>query len=246
MLRILCNRHPDMAVTNEFASLLQLGRPYPRYVIHVLRTWGRTRNRKDIFNPRNRGGLTPFTNLFYTLSYLLHLGLHWRKRIGPEDVEAAMRGVFPQARVVGDKYPDYIWNLDRYVRMPSLTCIVIYRDCRDVASSTLQQVHTAWKGRRFATQMDTAEKVARRWVEAVEVMERNADGVHTLRYESLIAQPLPELEAIGAKLGVDPGRFPIHIIRDTSIGKHRQGLTPEALEAVMAIAGPTMQRLGYR
>jgi hypothetical protein len=245
LLRILCNRHPDMAVTNEFASLLQLGRPYPRYMVHILRTWWRTRGRKDIFNPGGRRRFAPARNLAFTLSYLAYLGAHWRKRIGPEDVHAAMHGIFPQARVVGDKYPDYIWSLDRFVQMPSLSCIVIYRDCRDVASSVLEQVRTSWKGRRFASQMDTADKVAQRWVKAIEVMERNVGRLHILRYESLIERPRQELEAFGGKLDVDPGKFPIQIIRRTSIGKHREGLTPEDLETVMGIAGPTLQRLGY-
>jgi hypothetical protein len=82
-------------------------------------------------------------------------------------------------------------------------------------------------------------------VRAIEAMERNADRCHIIRYEELMANPREVLDALAGYLGVAPGGFDASIIRPTSVGKHREGLTAEELEQVMAVAGPTLERLGY-
>lgn len=160
-------------------------------------------------------------------------------------VETSLKDVFPAVTVVGDKYPGYVFELDDLTRDANSECLVIYRDGRDVISSTLNAVRTIWSGRRWVKHINTPAKVAERWVRAVAVMERNAGKCHMIRYEDFVRRPKPVMEALGSWLDIDPTGFPVHVVRESSVGKHRSGLTPEELSAVVQIAGPTLERLGY-
>jgi hypothetical protein len=160
-------------------------------------------------------------------------------------IEAVLKNIFGGARIVGDKYPGYIFQLDKLAVTEGLSCLIIYRDCRDVTSSSLKEARTTWRDQRFAKRFDTAGKAARQWVDAIESMERHIDQLHVIRYEDLVTAPIQELELLGKWLSVDPGGFPAHIIRDASVGKYKSGLSDNELAAVMEIAGPTMARLGY-
>jgi hypothetical protein len=213
----------------------------------VLRRWWSIRKRKDVLLslPPIGGRRFYLHNLNFVARYLLKMSKHWRRRITVPIIEGTLRRMFPEACVVGDKYPDYLFSLDSLVKRHGLFCLVLYRDCRDVTNSTLEKARTVWHGRPFAEQMNTAEKVATRWVHGIEIMERHADKLHIIGYEDLVQQPEQVFGALGKWLGVDAAGFPTHIIRDTSIGKHKHGLTGKEQETVMKIAGPTMARLGY-
>ena len=180
-----------------------------------------------------------------------YLGKLRRYRPGTIDlpaVEAALREIFPRAGIVGDKMPDYVHQLDMLAPTSGLASVVIYRDCRDVTSSHLKLARTSWRNQRWIQNQDTAEKVATRWVAAIETMEKQRDGIHIIRYEDLVREPSRELAILAEWLGVNPAGFPIRNIRsvrDDGIGKHREGLSEQELEAVMDIAGPAMARLGY-
>jgi len=76
-------------------------------------------------------------------------------------------------------------------------------------------------------------------------MERHSDSLYAIRYEDLIRQPERELEAMGKWLGVDLSGFPIHIVRNTSIGGYKKELSKEDLAIIHEIAGPALERLGY-
>ncbi|OPZ88464.1 MAG: hypothetical protein BWY73_01658 [candidate division TA06 bacterium ADurb.Bin417] len=160
-------------------------------------------------------------------------------------MEAALRALFPSARLVGDKYPNYIYHLDAIVESDGILPLVIYRDGRDVVSSTLDNVRTLWAGQRWVKSVQTAEEVARQWVEAMAIMERQAARCHRIRYEDLVRKPRPVLAELGRWLDVDPSAFPRRRIHDTSIGKYRQNLSADDLAAVTRIAGPALERLGY-
>ena len=123
---------------------------------------------------------------------------------------------------------------------------MIYRDCRDVTSSTLQRARTEWrKILLFVRKLNTAEKVAHRWVLAIELMERNRDDLLVVSYEDLVSESEKSLGRISDWLGVDAAGFEIQRISSRSVGNYRHGLTAEELDTVMEIAGPTMSRLGY-
>ncbi len=164
-------------------------------------------------------------------------------------IRKSLSSTFPGARVVGDKTPEYIFALDEFANVEGFSCLVIFRDIRDVASSTLQRVRTKWRRQSWTSSIDTAEKVAVRWMRCIDIMERNRDKIHIIRYEDLIARPGPELERLGLWLGVDPQLFPasaVSKITDAGIGKYRTGLTEEELAAVTEITRPKMKSLGYR
>jgi hypothetical protein len=160
-----------------------------------------------------------------------------------EAIDAALKGVFSEAQVVGDKHPDYLFAMNKLAEVDGLSRVVIYRDVRDVANSTLK-AYTAW-GQWWATELSKATKVAERWVHAIELMESHADKVYAIRYEDLVADPQQVLKLLGDWLELDPDGFRPGIVRADSVGKHRAELLSEDLDDVVRVAGGTMERLGY-
>ena len=182
------------------------------------------------------------------IRYLRKLRRHGPGRIDLAGIEATLREVFPRAGLVGDKMPKYADLLDKLAPTSRLASVVIYRDCRDVTTSHLMLARTSWRNQGWIRNQDSAEKVAARWVSAIETMERHRDRIHIIRYEDLVREPRRELGALAAWLGVDPAGFPdrsIMSVQVNGIGKYRDGLSRQEQEVVMAIAGPTMARFGY-
>jgi hypothetical protein len=181
----------------------------------------------------------------FVVQYLLEL---YRHRQGPIDVptiEAVLRSIFPTSRIVGDKFPAYIFRIDNLVETDGLVRVIAYRDCRDVTSSILKMVRTEWRGRPFVRNINTAQKIAERWVHAIELMEHHADKLYIIRYEDMVQEPEQALKILGEWLRVDSNGFPTDMIHGVSVGKHKNGLSKEELAKVYEIAGPTMARLGY-
>ncbi|NLE43387.1 MAG: sulfotransferase [Chloroflexi bacterium] len=261
LLSQLCRGHPDMAITLELACLQGLDLPTTEYAIHILGRAARSQapfvplhflkprpsGPAATFNPRSalRREIVRWANLGFATSHLARLILSRDRPTSATAMETALRGAFPKARIVGDKWPDYIWQLDELTREPNVRCVVIYRDARDVASSTLERVRTVWGKRVWTRSINTAEKVADRWVYAMTVMERYASACHIIRYENLVLWPAETLTKLSEWLDVNPDGFPSQIVRASSMGKYRSGLTPEEMQTVIEIAGPTMERLGY-
>lgn len=245
LLRHLCNSHREMAVTNELDFLSGLGYGYVGHGrVLLARVWQRTQQ-----GIRWGNGLEPGARAAkFAARYLRALRVNGERVVDVPAVERAMRAVFPGASVVGDKTPHYGMLLDRVAGMPGLTSIIIYRDCRDVVSSFLERVRTAWRTRAWVRDYKSADRVAGRWVGYVEMMERHRDRIVTVRYEDLVQEPRPVLHRLAAALDVDPAGFDVErvaSVHESSVGKHATGLTPDELAAVMAIAGPAMARLGY-
>ncbi len=248
LLQTLCDLHPDMAVTNEFGCFSFLGQSSGDYNRSIYNRWQRVQGRWafDIAYAR----YTPLLRLNNLLFALRHLYLYRRKRQGAVvtavSLEATYRTMYPHARVVGDKWPHYLYRMDKYVQETDLTRLVIYRDCRDVTSSFLVQARTNWKDTDWVKNVDTAEKVATKWVRGIEIMEKYADKLTILQYEALMHEPEKELKRVSEAIGLDPAGFPTDMIDPGSIGKYHKGLSDAELETVLRIAGPTMERLGYR
>ena len=179
------------------------------------------------------------------LRYLFKMREYRGEIIDVSSIEATLQSMFPKARIVGDKYPAYVFMLNQLTAAEGLSRVIIYRDCRDVTSSTLKKVRIDWRNKPFAEKLNTAEKVAKRWVHAMELMERNVDYLYPIRYEDFVRDPKRTAEALGRWLGVDPMRFPTHFIKDSSVGKYKGDLTNDELATVMEIAGPVMARVGY-
>jgi hypothetical protein len=244
LLGHVCNSHPEIAVTHEFGNFLALGRTYKAYSRQIFRRWLNVQNKWAFDSSFGNGRRKNFRNLLFVTRYLFKVYQYRNGLIDILAIESALRSVFPGANIVGDKWPDFVFLLDRLVKLDELFLVIIYRDCRDVVSSTLEQARTRWPS-HFAKNVDTAEKVAKRWLQAIEAMERHKGNIHIMRYEDLIRRPDQELEVLGRWLGVDPGGFAKSMVRDSSIGKYKTRLSREELATVMEIAGPTMARLGY-
>jgi hypothetical protein len=79
----------------------------------------------------------------------------------------------------------------------------------------------------------------------MELTDRHRDKLRIIHYEDLIKNKERELNALGDWLDVDSAGFDARIIRDTSIGKYKSGLSDKDLVTVMDVAGPTMAKMGY-
>jgi hypothetical protein len=231
----MCNQHPQIAMTLEFANFRGLGRRYGGYRRLLQRRW-RTIQRKKPEQWQEEA---------FSEAYLRELRRYLGRRIDAAVVGRILQRLFPGATVVGDKYPDYVFMLDDLARDDTLKRIIIYRDCRDVTSSVLVKARTDWKEYRFSKKLDTPEKIARRWIEAIELMESHRDRVFTIRYEDFVQNPGQIAQGLGEYLGVEPSGFPTLHLRTDSVGKYRQGLSPDELDTVLTLAGPVLKRLGY-
>lgn len=252
----LCNSHPDITVTMEFGNFLNLDRPFTLYMFRMIKRWGGIGIRNwplvstsgNIWvhvNKRLNWKIISRNHAFIA-RYLLKMLKHQGKQIGVSVIEKTLKNILPGARIVGDKYPDYVFELDNLAKSDDLSILVIYRDCRDVASSALRLASTARSGRRFfIKEMGIAEKAATRWVKAVESMQRNKDRLYLIRYEDLVRDKERELKALAQWLGVDPAGFDAGIIKDGRSGKYKSGLSDEDLATIMEIAGSTMSQSGY-
>jgi len=251
MLCHLCNSHPDITVTREFANFMPVGNPFATYKARILKQWWE-RNKFRYWvrlspppaKPWKRWTRTLAGHVF-TMHYLFALSRSRHEPVDVQTIGTVLRALFPSARIVGDKWPDYIFMLDTFAPLPEVACVMIYRDCRDVASSHLKLARTNWRQEPWIKNADTAEKIANRWVRALELIERHQDRIHAIRYEDLVQNRQQTLDALGHWLGVDPKGFRQDIVRDTSIGKFKVGLSDEEVATVLKIAGPTMARHGY-
>ncbi len=260
MLFDLCNSHSDITVTMEFGNFLNLGKPFGLYMCRMIKRWGGIGIRNW---PLTAASGKVWTNINKRLNwkiisrnhafvarYFLKMIQHQGKLIQSPMIEAALKSIVPGTRIVGDKYPDYVFELDNLAKSDDLSILVIYRDCRDVTSSALRLALEAGSGREFfAKKMGTAEKIAKRWLNAIELIKRNKDSLYLIRYEDLIRDRERELKALGQWLGVDPAGFDTGIIagiiKDDRRGKYNSRLSDEDLATIMEIAGPTMAQLGY-
>jgi Sulfotransferase family len=245
LLGWLCDKHPAMSVTTELGSFLAANKPYHEHSRYLLNRWLRVWNRWAFHSSHYEKQWIAWRNFAFVTRYVLRCYRFRRELIDSHAIEAVLRSMFPTAKIVGDKWPEYVFGLDTLAGTDGVQLVIIYRDCRDVVSSTLEQVRTSWRGMPFTKELDSAEKIAARWVRAIELMQRHRERLHKIRYESLVQDPLVEIEALGRWLDVDPWAFPISGIRDASVGKHRTTLSPEELSRVMDVAGPTMRQLDY-
>ena len=247
LLQTLCHLHPEIGLTNEFGNFTYLGHSFNEYARHVWTRWRRVQGMLA-FDVADSGSTQrmKFKNLAFIVRHLYFL----RQQCGgtavtPAALEAIYHRMFPCVKVIGDKWPHYLYRMNKFVKEDDLVRLVIYRDCRDVASSTLVKARTSWKNSDWVGNMDTAEKIATRWVRAIEIMETHADKLVILQYEALMHEPAKELQRISEAIGVNPAGFPPDMIDPGSIGKYQKGLTPEELGTILKVAGPTMERLGY-
>lgn len=247
LLWTLCNQHPDIRLTLEFGNFRGINSPTPAYLLRLGSGWLR---RANLLQPvLHKPSLKPWEcrlrNHTFFFRYAWKIIRAGKPVVDGAVISSAMKDLLKDHRIVGDKYPNYIFSLDKLVGNSGLSLLVIYRDCRDVVSSVLKKVRTEWSSFTFARNIDTAPKIALHWMQAIETMELFAAHLYIIRYEDLVRHPEDTLAALGAWLDVDPKAFPAGWVRDASIGKYKTGLTDQELRETLDIAGPTMQRFGY-
>ena len=247
ILQTLCDRHPEVSMTNEFGSLMYLEQSFTRHALNMFKRLQRVQGKWafDHAYYTNQSDELARLNKRFAMNYLRQLRWQTWGKVTAVAVEATYRQLFPSAKVIGDKLPHYLLHMKTLTAQQNLKRLVIYRDCRDVTSSFLHQVRTTWKGADWVHQFDTAEKIAASWVRDIQIMESHADKLMILQYERLMQQPEQELARLSSWLDIDPQGFPTELLRADSIGKYRQGLTTAEIDAVLTIASPTLLRLGY-
>jgi hypothetical protein len=245
LLRQICDAHPEMHITNEFACFADVEHTYLQAIRARLAQWQLVNGRWVYDSDHAHSPRKHRANFFFTLGYLLKLAYKYTGKLTVPVVADTLKRQFPYAKIVGDKWPQYMPLLPTFVQANQVKIVVIYRDCRDVTSSFLEKVRTEWKTRPWAPDVDTAAKIAQNWVEKIKIMEQISDQIYIIRYESLIKAPEKELAKLGIWLGVEPNGFRWPKLDSASIGKHLHGLTQEELAEIWSAAGETMIRLGY-
>jgi hypothetical protein len=245
LLQRLCDHHLQMRVSNDFGNYAFIGDSFPVYIGRAVRRVLEINGRSRIIGTFS-GRRTNYVSNVHTITvHLLRLAQHGNGSLTLSALAVEARKNDPQTRVVGDKFPQYIFRMNRFVELSDLRRLVIYRDCRDVTSSFLRMVRTAWKHRRWIRDTNTAETIARRWVQAIEIMEHHADHLFVIRYEDLVSDPRPQLLRLAEWLDVEPSGFNAKMVSDSSVGKYKQGLTAQEHDDVLKVAGPTLERLNY-
>jgi hypothetical protein len=228
----LLQSHPAVGLTLEFGCFLHAGKRLPAYATRTLVRWLRSREPALLRDPIS--GEDPPRSSSYRCIARFFDGMRGSlsRRIGVEEVETGLRAVFPDALHVGDKYPYYVFCLERLTRMEDLQVIAMQRDCRDVTASVLRAVRTVWRGTRWARQLTSAGQVAERWIRAQRSIESNRDRITVVAYEDLVRAPSVELARLAEMLEIDPQGFHFDAVRTDSIGKFKSYLAPAELEQV--------------
>lgn len=240
VLTRLLNTHPEVEATFELGAFERLDTPYPEYR-RGLRLGFRDRP------VRNVGAGTPRARTWASRCFVGEFRYRlWRRRGAMIRLETVADVLSRTLRrpCVGDKLPRYVFELDDLALREGLGRIVIVRDCRSVAASTLARVRTAWSGLIWTERIDTPAKVAANWVRAVESVERNLPRVHVVRFEDLVDDPRRSVEGIAAYLDVDAGAFDTSLVRRPD-RRAAQPLDPSSRAAVEGVAGEAMRRWGY-
>ena len=247
MLMRLCNSHPQINLLREFGLFANVGTSLPIYRKYIIKRLSLIRNRRPIDISRSQP--KPFwfiNNSIFVFRFLRGLDLLQEPNVTATAIDASLRKIFPTTQIVGDKWPAYWRHLSSLTKEKNLDILFIYRDCRDVTSSFLVQARTNWQNETWwQSNKNNAEKIAASWVHMIKKMEAYASDVKMIRYEDLVTAPNEIMSDVGQWLNFESQLFKIDIVKPTSIGKYKNGLTNSELEAVMHVAGPTMARLGY-
>lgn len=256
LLYRLIDHHPAITITNEFGNFFHLNESFADYRNFIWKRWWETSNRSYMpKDPRNNQAISDFgmkvfrrhsiDNFFLVSRYLRAFSKQGGDTVDLSSIEKALKSIFSGVSIVGDKYPDYVFSLKRFIKEENLTVILVYRDPRDVASSVLTAYRTLWK-KWWGEEMGSAEKIAERWVRVIDIMLLNSNRVIPIKYEELVTNPQIYLEELGEKLQVDWKDFDYSRIHSQSIGKHRKVLTSQECDAVIRVAGSKMEALGYK
>lgn len=163
MIWRLCNSHPDIGLTNEFTNVTEIGSYWRTHCEKILNKFWQKQgilHNNILYSIGSRERWNRVVNIFrnhlFVARYLFSM-LMSGKLVDVEKIEAILLDIVPNSHVMGDKYPSYVFMLDNLVKRRGLSCLIIYRDCRDVTSSTLEMVRGRWRKRKWIKNYDSAE-----------------------------------------------------------------------------------------
>ena len=243
LLTKLCNTHPEVRITMELGSLRTLWVPPKFYGLYLLSSF---KSRRFPIIDDGSGGWR--SRRAWWESYRFLFRLLWGLRefrfqdVGSREVESLYRKT-TGCRVVGDKLPAYILNLEQYLLIENLRIVVIHRHPAAVIRSYLELVQGNWRKIPTLNRFDNEAAVARLWAQSVEPLRRFGDRVLTIGYESLCEDPEAECRRLGEWFEVDPEGF------DTSVVEPPRPLpcfAPRTIDEIREVAGAEAEFLGYR
>jgi hypothetical protein len=243
LLARLCMCHPQIGFTNELQNFSAINTSYWEHLRKIRKNWlvrGVLR-RSSKHSPWSSQLRSAVFLARYTINLLPDAG----RPVGVTQIEVVLRRIFPHAMLVGDKHPRYVFMLDQLAAEHGLKRVIVYRDGRDVVSSMLAKIRGDWRRLPILRELNSAEKIPRSWVLAIEAMEQHRSQCYGLRYEDLVNQPAEQLSSLASWLGVRPDGFRLRMVRGSSVGKYQTGLNAEELGQVTLIAGPALTRLNY-
>ena len=243
LLYLLLQSHRQIELTREYNNFAWVNAPC-RHYLNKLEKRHTHRMVIGAGTPRHPR-IARWRDARFKTRYVRAVHRYARPFVTIDVIAQSMGKALRAADVVGDKYPDYVFKLDKFCAIDALKCIVIYRDVRDVARSTLEKCRAEWRNRPFAEKMDSPEKVADRWAESVRTMRAHEDRLLAVKYEQLVQEPAATLARIGEYLGVAPNGFKADIAQPDRIGKYKDELTVKQVDQLLYVAGDEMQALGY-
>ena len=232
----ICNSHPDVRITDELRAFLKINATFFQHIGSLHIKW------RDCINIRRckRNDLK--------IRYLVLVGLRTilSNRVSVSDIEKVLKCLFPHASIVGDAFSPYVSNLDKTVSIPGLKHVAVYRDCRDVTATIKQRLKGSWYTPKFAAQrLGTTEKIAQDWLRHIQIMEKHKESIYMVCHEDLLSDPQKVLTPFAHWLCIDPQYFRYDFIHTGFANEYKRVLTAKDLDTIRAIAGPTMERLGY-
>lgn len=235
ILNRMCDSHPDIAMTREFSNM-ELPQSYKEHFYGIRKNF--LRKTPIIYTPGSIMWMK-LMSIFFLIRYLFWLLIDSRGYVTGEVMQQTLGRLYPGARLIGDKNPTYLWKLTNF-EQENTYYVLIFRDGRDVVQSALNR---SWgkNGKRYSS----ARKAAKKWVSAIEIMEKHRERFHIIRYENLVTKPGEELARLAEYLRVDPAGFKPEMVKSSSVGKYKEMLTDKQIVEVIEVAGPTLEQLGY-
>ena len=99
ILQTLCDRHPDIAFTNEFGNFLYLDQNFVRHALNIYRRWQRVQGKWAFdYSSINKSKSLAALNFMFAMKYLFHLYGNCRRKVTVDSIEATYKDLFPKAK----------------------------------------------------------------------------------------------------------------------------------------------------
>jgi len=240
LLRSVLNSHPSIELmAQELRALRYADLPAWRHVAAVHQAFFRNSIGKPVFRRQ----------AYRYLNAVLRGGVLGAVTLDRIHRALASTLAGSDARYVGDKWPGYALLHPQFIHRASTRCVFIHRDARDVVASILERIRNGdWRRRRWASRLDTVEKATDYWVEMMEALGdvvRLGGNALVIRYDDLVTRPGHTLAALAGHLSLPLEGFDASLPHDSSLGRHRDRLSPAELDEVERRAGATLEAWGY-